>query len=334
MNYCRKIDDTNMAVPKVSVGLPVYNGERYLRQALDSLLSQDFEDFEIVLSDNASTDSTAEICRFYATKDRRVRYYRNESNIGSAPNYRRVFELARGEFFKWHAHDDLCHPNFIRRCVEVFESAPPSVVLVYPQCNLIDEFGEVMGRAEDHVETRHKRAWRRMAQVLGNVSYAYPVGGLIRTDCLRKTRLEGTTSYWDMVLLVELSLYGEIREIPDVLSQQRCHTGNAVAVCSVEQGPEVSNNPSKADKKTREKLLAWTNPTQAGKKIWLPIHEERYWEFLKRVHHAPLSPLEKTLCYLTVPVVGYWCRFRKFAGMWKRRLLAQPAQLAVRKAKS
>src|SRR5436190_12174806 len=98
-----------MRDPIVSIGLPVFNGERYLRQALDSLLGQDFQDFELIISDNASTDRTAEICRAYVAKDRRIRYYRNESNIGSAPNYRRVFELARGEFFKWCSHDDVCH---------------------------------------------------------------------------------------------------------------------------------------------------------------------------------------------------------------------------------
>lgn len=323
-----------MTIPKVSIGVPVYNGEKYLREALDSLLCQEYDDFEIIVSDNASSDSTAGICREYAARDRRIHYHRNESNIGSAPNYRRVFDLARGEFFKWLAYDDRVHPRFIRRCLEEFESAPSSVVLVYPQCELIDERGEVLGQAEDHVDTRHRRSWRRLAHVLRHVSYAYPVGGLIRSECLRRTQLEGTTAYWDMVLLVELSLYGEIREIPEVLSQQREHTGNAVTLCSAEQGGEVATNPSKADKRTREKLLAWTNPTQAGRKIWLPIHEERYWEFLKRVHHAPLSPWEKTLCYVTVPVVGYWCRFRKLAGKWKRRVLTQPAALTVRKAKS
>src|ERR1700757_1973550 len=113
-----------MAKPKVSIGLPVYNGEKYLVQALNSLINQDFEDFEIIISDNASTDGTADICRTYASTERRIRYYRNESNIGSAPNYRRVFELARGDFFKWCSHDDICLPGLLSRCLQVFESAP------------------------------------------------------------------------------------------------------------------------------------------------------------------------------------------------------------------
>lgn len=327
------VDLLIMSLPKVSFGLPVYNGERYLRQAMDSLLNQDFEDFEIVISDNASTDATAEMCRAYAARDKRIRYYRTESNIGSGPNFRRVFELARGDFFKWCAHDDTCGPTFASRCMQVFESAPSSVVLVYPQCTLIDESGNVLGVAEDHVETKHKRASRRLSQVLRNVSYAYPIRGLIRSSCLRKTRLTGTTAYWDMALLIELSLYGEIWEVPEVLMQQRCHPGNAVAIYSAEQSPEVASDPSKADRATREKLLTWTDPSQTGKTIWLPIHEERYWEYLKRVHHAPLPPFEKGLCYLMVPVLGYWCRFRKIGGLWKRKLLAKPPQQAMGKAK-
>ena len=312
-----------MTHPRISVGLPVYNGEKYLGQAVNSLLNQDFEDFEIIISDNASTDGTAEMCRTYASKDKRIRYYRTESNIGSAPNYRRVFELARGDFFKWCSHDDTCLPRFLSQCLKVFESAPPSVMLVYPQCNLIDESGALLGRAEDCVDARQRCPYRRLAQVLRHISYAFPIWGLIRADCLRKTKLTGSTCYWDMVLLIELSLYGEIWEIPEVLSQQRCHTGNAVAICSAEQGPEVSNDPSKANRRTREKLLAWTNPTQAGNRIWLPIHEERYWEYAKRIHHAPLSPFEKALCYLTVPLVGYWCRLRKSGGIWKHKFLTK-----------
>src|SRR5882762_3625197 len=100
-----------MNTPKVSVGLPVYNGEKYLRLALDSLLKQEFKEFEVVISDNASTDGTAEICKRYAEKDKRIRYHRNHSNIGAGPNYKKVFDLSGGEFFKWCAHDDICHPG-------------------------------------------------------------------------------------------------------------------------------------------------------------------------------------------------------------------------------
>src|SRR5436853_274761 len=113
-----------MRDPKVSIGLPVFNGETYLAGALNSFLSQDYEDFELIISDNASTDQTAAICKEHAAKDNRIRYYRNETNIGASPNYNRVFQLARGEFFKWGAHDDECHPTLLRRCLEIFRDGP------------------------------------------------------------------------------------------------------------------------------------------------------------------------------------------------------------------
>src|SRR5688572_15754085 len=117
--------------PRVSVGFPVYNGERYLPNALARLHEQDFEDFELIISDNASTDTTQEICLEFARKDPRVRYFRNEANIGFSANHNRTFELSRGELFKWAAHDDDFPKAMLRRFVEVFDESAPSVSVVY-----------------------------------------------------------------------------------------------------------------------------------------------------------------------------------------------------------
>src|ERR1700690_2651657 len=105
--------------PRVSIGLPVYNGEKYLAAAIDSLLAQTYADFELIISDNASTDRTAKICQEYAELDRRIRYYRQPKNCGIAGNFTRTLELARGEFFQWHAHDDICGPTLLARSVEM-----------------------------------------------------------------------------------------------------------------------------------------------------------------------------------------------------------------------
>src|SRR5687767_6393032 len=105
-----------MNPPLLSIGLPVYNGQRYLHAALDSLLGQDFDDFELIIADNASTDETEAICREFAARDRRIRYHRNTANVGAVPNHNLVFELARGKYFKWAAHDDECHPGMLRSC--------------------------------------------------------------------------------------------------------------------------------------------------------------------------------------------------------------------------
>ena len=114
--------------PRVSIGLPVYNGERFLARAIDSLLAQDFVDFELVISDNASTDGTGEISRDYAARDPRIRYHRNERNIGAVGNFNRTLDLASGEYFKWAAHDDWCAPQFLGRCVEVLDDDPSTVL--------------------------------------------------------------------------------------------------------------------------------------------------------------------------------------------------------------
>src|SRR5262245_31410059 len=114
--------------PRVSIGVPVYNGERYLRECIDSILGQTFRDFELILSDNASTDATRTICEAYATRDPRVRYYRNEQNLGACRNFNRCVELARGDYFLWAAHDDAIAPEYLARCVEALDR-DPSVVL-------------------------------------------------------------------------------------------------------------------------------------------------------------------------------------------------------------
>ena len=124
--------------PRLSIGLPVYNGALLLSEAIESLLTQTFTDFEIVISDNASTDATEEIARRFADQDKRIRYYRNETNIGLAPNFNRVFALANNPaYFKWAAHDDLYKPTFLQRCVEVLDSEP-DVVLSYTIVDVID----------------------------------------------------------------------------------------------------------------------------------------------------------------------------------------------------
>ena len=101
------------AVPKVSIGMPVYNGEQFIRCALDSLLEQSFPDFELIISDNASTDGTEEICREYAARDQRINYVRQPLNLGAYANFKFVLDEAHGEYFMWAACDDIRSADFI-----------------------------------------------------------------------------------------------------------------------------------------------------------------------------------------------------------------------------
>jgi len=124
--------------PRVSIGMPVYNGGKYIRQALDSLLAQDYENFELIISDNASTDGTREICREYAGRDERISYYRNEENMGGVWNFHRVLELAQGKYFMWAAADDIWKPGFVSKMVNLLE-ATPSAVLAMCRTEKIDD---------------------------------------------------------------------------------------------------------------------------------------------------------------------------------------------------
>jgi len=121
-----------MDAPTISVGLPVYNSERSLRRAIESLRSQTYERLEIVICDNASTDGTEVICREYAARDPRVKYFRNERNIGSIRNFRRVMELSRGEYFTWTAADDERPAGALEECVKALEHCPEAVMVHGP----------------------------------------------------------------------------------------------------------------------------------------------------------------------------------------------------------
>src|SRR2546422_1349203 len=208
------------AAPRVSVGLPVYNGERYLPEALDSLLTQTYADFELIICDNASTDHTGEIAQSYAAKDKRVRYARNERNLGAGGNFRRAFELSSGAYFRWAAADDLSAPQSLARCVEVLDQEP-AVVLAYPKTRLIDEQGRVISNYDDRLHLQAARASERFRQVLERLGYCHVAYGLMRADLLKQTRLFGDFLAADVVFLAELSLYGAFWEVPEFLFYRR-----------------------------------------------------------------------------------------------------------------
>jgi len=208
--------------PRVSVGLPVYNGERFLPDTLDSLLAQTFEDFELILADNASTDATADICRRYAARDSRVRYVRNESNIGVYRNCNRVFGLCRGEYFKLACADDLCHPELLSRCVEVLD-AGPSVVATYAKTRFIGHDGQYLSLSDPGWHLMSDSPWERMRYVISSGHWVNVFFGLARSTDLAHTRLFPLYPGGDCRLLGELCLRGRFFEIPEYLFFRRIH---------------------------------------------------------------------------------------------------------------
>ena len=215
--------------PRVSIALPVYNGEKYLEKALDSILSQTFSDFELIISDNASTDRTQEICQTYVAKDQRIRYSRNQENLGAAKNYNRVVEVCSGKYFKWIAHDDVYAPEYLERCVEILDHKP-DIILCYPRTVFIDEDDQVIDYYIDGFDLRSPKPHKRFRDALNASSWCNPVLGLIRIDYLRRTVLIGNYPSSDKVLLAELALLGQYYEIPEHLFFRRLHSQNSVKI--------------------------------------------------------------------------------------------------------
>ncbi|MBD8078958.1 glycosyltransferase family 2 protein [Cellulosimicrobium arenosum] len=211
------------AAPPVSVCLPVYNGERYLTETLLSVRAQTFGDLEIVLSDNASTDATAEICREHAAADPRIRYVRHEMNRGGLWNFNEAIRLARGETVKLAAADDVLRPRFLEVCVAALDEGGPQVVLAYPRTQIIDGEGTITEDLHDE-GLRGDRATphERIAEVL-RAQAAHLVFGLYRTDVLRTTRGLRPTIGNDVVVLTEMACRGRFALVPEQLFLQRRH---------------------------------------------------------------------------------------------------------------
>lgn len=212
--------------PLVSIGMPVYNGDRYLRLALNSLLAQDYQHFEIIISNNASTDYTAKICQEYAVKDSRIHYVRNLQNIGSTKNFNQVFELSKGQYFMWAAHDDLWEKTYLRKAVNKLEETP-NAVLCCCDVVFIDAQGSVIHEwtanpKKQNIETLGMNVVQRSHQLIAKAGW-YTIYSLIRKEALIKTNLFLEEYGPDVIILQELNLLGEFVKIKEPLFFYRLH---------------------------------------------------------------------------------------------------------------
>ena len=201
-------------MPKVTVGVPVFNGERFVERALRSFLDQDFDDLEVIVADNASTDATLEICHDVASTDPRVQILTSERNRGAAPNFNRLVDVAKGSYFKWAAHDDWCSPDLISATVAALE-AHPDAVLSYAPMGVEDDAGQIF-RWKDQVlpDLESPDVRRRCREMLWHLADPTQlVFGLMRTDVLRRTGRIPNAPEPDRVLLNELVLYGAVRRV-------------------------------------------------------------------------------------------------------------------------
>jgi glycosyltransferase involved in cell wall biosynthesis len=215
--------DIEKMPPKVSIGLAVFNGENYLREALDSILAQTFTDFELIICDNCSTDSTVEICKAYAESDPRISLHLSERNRGGAWNFNRAFEYSTGKYFRWAAHDDKVAPVLLERCVEVLDNNP-DVALCYPKTVVIDEVGEAKKYYSDHMDLRSVDQCERFSDFLFcPYRENFLIFGLMRRDVLKKTLLHQPYESADRILVAEMTLRGQFSEIDEYLFFRRDH---------------------------------------------------------------------------------------------------------------
>jgi glycosyltransferase involved in cell wall biosynthesis len=210
------------AVTRLSIGLPVFNGEDYLEDALDSLLGQTFSDFEIIISDNASTDRTKDICQAYMQRDSRIKYYRNQENIGAVQNWYRTFDLSSSEYFACAAHDDIYAPEYMQRCIDILDQNP-SVVVCYSKTKVIDEHGKTVGNFEVEIDTTSPKPYLRLYNMIGIDYLCIQMYGVMRVNALRRTKVYIGYYGCDRNTLAELSLLGQIYEIPEHLFFHRLY---------------------------------------------------------------------------------------------------------------
>lgn len=270
--------------PLLSIGLPVYNGARFVRQAIDSMLGQTFGDFELLISDNASTDETEAICREYAARDGRVKYFRNQVNVGATKNFNKVFNLSSGRYFKWIANDDEYDPAYLESCIGVMEK-DPGIALCHSKTKRIDVEGNVIGHYGLRIGSDSRDPVERFRELLMVEHACFQIFGVMRRNILKRTNLFGSYSGADRVLIAETSLYGRHHEVPEFLFLRRSHP-----------------HESRMLFPDRNSRIAWFDPAKAGRIVFSE------WRILKEyylaVRRSNLLNREKLKCYVFISMLG------------------------------
>ena len=286
-------------MPTLSIGLPVYNGERYLRESLDALLAQTWTDFELIIADNASTDSTPQIIAEYAARDPRIRTLRHPRNIGAAPNHNAVFEVSHGRYFKWASHDDLYDPELVRRCVEALEEHPEAV-LAHAWDAFVDEHGTVSDPVPYLLDTADPRPSVRLRSLL-HVSGGNDIYGVIRREALEAVGPMDSYHNADRTFVAALGLLGPFHQVPEVLYFRRDH-------------------PQRAERSGSRRIRSANLDPRRGNRLTHPmarLYLEYVAGYLRIVLTTPMPLLERLRCLASV--VG-WLRVATGSSSLERRL--------------
>lgn len=260
----------NRTHPLVVIGVPVHNGAKFLRATLDSLLAQTYATFELVVSDNASTDETESICKSFL-HDNRVRYRRSTDNVGASRNINSLFADARGEYFKLAAADDLHEPTYVERCVDALEH-DTSAVMAYARARFIDQNGAPLAYVDPGFNLQSDSAKDRLRYCIFATHWVNAIFGVMRTAALAQTRLLHDYAGGDYEFLGELALAGKFIEIPDTLFLRRLHPGAS------------SQNAQNAGWQVQH----WRGNAGISLPSW-----NRSLDHLKTIFHAQLGPIQK-----------------------------------------
>jgi glycosyltransferase involved in cell wall biosynthesis len=292
---------TDARAPKVTIGMPVYNGARHLARALDSLLAQTFADFELIIADNASTDRTGDICRDFAQRDARIRYVRHATNRGAVFNWNFVVEEARGQYFKWASGNDWCAPTMLELCVQALD-ADPGVVVVYGRTAYIDDDDTELGVYEHDPEVLDARPSVRFERLCRELRANNAQSGLIRRDVLLRTGIERDFPGGDMGLMSELALHGGFQRLSAVLLYRRLGLESATKF------------------RTAEELRAFLNPS--SKRVERYVMWRMHWDYVLSMWRASLSLVERLSTLRYILRSAWWFRaelWREFRGVLGER---------------
>lgn len=271
------------STPLVSIGMPVYNAAATLRRAIDSLLAQEYGHFELIVSDNASTDATGDICSELAARDPRIRYIRQDVNRGPAWNFNHVVELARGKYFMRMSHDDVRAPSYLTKCVALLEANPRAVLSHSHTAAFYGEIDNVACILTHDTVIDVRSPSRRFMRALRSLP-ASAIDGVFRTDVLRqKTRLLQPYLSSDVVLTHELTLHGEFVQVPEVLFWR---SGKAVL-------------PPPQD------VQRWSGEAAPLSRLMLPAVVLLI-NHLRSIRRSPLGTCAKTA--LSLRVIGHECK--------------------------
>lgn len=205
---------------KISIGMPVYNGQRFLKERLNSILNQTYSNFELIISDNASTDLTPKICQEYTLKDKRIRYVRQDNNMGPLWNFKFVLKQSVNEYFVWAAIDDQWHPEFLQKNIDILEKNENVVCSIgdVTYSDVINYEFKINNDTQKNFEYRYVKpaygTYESKVRTYLKFFQASMIYGLYRREKLQKSiTMNNIFAASDLAIILNVLKYGDLHVI-------------------------------------------------------------------------------------------------------------------------